>query len=225
MKKIFKYPLQLTDKQDVELPQGAKVLCVQCQGGQIVLYAEVEDPPLIKQERTFYIIGTGHRMPSEIGLIYIGTVQQPSAAGMFVWHVYTMGPRITAVLVKELRDRTLAGMADCKKALEETNGDIEKAAEWLRRKGNCSGRTATPENARFGHHPDPVIDFCHEVEIIEGLHYDMNNKILGAPADADFNARLERAMSFTVGANQQAVAAKNGLRAIALARVPIKWVE
>lgn len=38
-------------------------------------------------------------------------------------------------MVKELRDRTLAGMADCKKALEETAGDLEKAAEWLRKKG------------------------------------------------------------------------------------------
>ena len=43
--------------------------------------------------------------------------------------------QITAALVKELRDRTLAGMADCKKALEETSGDTEKAAEWLRKKG------------------------------------------------------------------------------------------
>ncbi len=43
--------------------------------------------------------------------------------------------QITAGMVKELRDRTLAGMADCKKALEETGGDMEKAAEWLRKKG------------------------------------------------------------------------------------------
>jgi elongation factor Ts len=42
---------------------------------------------------------------------------------------------ITAAQVKDLRDRTLAGMADCKKALEETGGDAEKAAEWLRKKG------------------------------------------------------------------------------------------
>lgn len=43
--------------------------------------------------------------------------------------------QITAAMVKDLRDRTLAGMADCKKALEETGGDMEKAAEWLRKKG------------------------------------------------------------------------------------------
>ena len=43
--------------------------------------------------------------------------------------------QITAASVKELRDRTLAGMADCKKALEEAGGDMEKAADWLRKKG------------------------------------------------------------------------------------------
>ena len=42
---------------------------------------------------------------------------------------------ITAKLVKELRDRTGAGMMDCKKALTETVGDIEKAVEVLREKG------------------------------------------------------------------------------------------
>src|SRR5690625_1450074 len=42
---------------------------------------------------------------------------------------------ITAKMVKELRDRTGAGMMDCKKALEETNGDIEKAIDYLRETG------------------------------------------------------------------------------------------
>lgn len=42
---------------------------------------------------------------------------------------------ITAALVKELRERTGAGMMDCKKALMESNGDIEKAIEYLREKG------------------------------------------------------------------------------------------
>ena len=54
---------------------------------------------------------------------------------------------ISAKLVKELRDVTGAGMMDCKKALAETNGDKEKAVEWLRQKGIASaekksGRTA-----------------------------------------------------------------------------------
>ena len=42
---------------------------------------------------------------------------------------------ITASSVKELREKTGAGMLDCKKALEENNGDLEKAADWLREKG------------------------------------------------------------------------------------------
>ena len=42
---------------------------------------------------------------------------------------------ITAQMVKELRERTGAGMMDCKTALIETNGDMESAVDWLRKKG------------------------------------------------------------------------------------------
>src|SRR5258706_1890512 len=42
---------------------------------------------------------------------------------------------ITAGLVKELRERTGAGMMDCKKSLGETAGDLEGAVDWLRKKG------------------------------------------------------------------------------------------
>jgi len=54
---------------------------------------------------------------------------------------------ITAANVKELRERTGAGMMDCKKALGETNGDMEAAIDWLRTKGLAAaakkaGRTA-----------------------------------------------------------------------------------
>jgi elongation factor Ts len=42
---------------------------------------------------------------------------------------------ITASLVKELRDKTSAGMMDCKAALTETKGDMEQAVDWLRKKG------------------------------------------------------------------------------------------
>ena len=43
--------------------------------------------------------------------------------------------QITAALVKELREKTSAGMMDCKKALNETGGDLNAAADWLRTKG------------------------------------------------------------------------------------------
>ena len=54
---------------------------------------------------------------------------------------------VTAKLVKDLRDKTGAGMMDCKKALAATDGDATKAIEWLRQKGIASaekksGRTA-----------------------------------------------------------------------------------
>jgi elongation factor Ts len=54
---------------------------------------------------------------------------------------------ITASMVKELRERSGAGMMDCKKALAENNGDIEQSIDWLRAKGLASagkkaGRTA-----------------------------------------------------------------------------------
>ena len=42
---------------------------------------------------------------------------------------------ITAAQVKELREKTGAGMMDCKKALTECEGDIAKAVDWLREKG------------------------------------------------------------------------------------------
>ncbi len=45
---------------------------------------------------------------------------------------------ITAAMVKELRETTGAGMLDCKKALTETAGDMEKAVDWLRKKGLAS---------------------------------------------------------------------------------------
>jgi len=55
---------------------------------------------------------------------------------------------ITAKMVKELREATNAGMMDCKKALKECDGDMEKAGEYLRKKGIASaskkeGRTTS----------------------------------------------------------------------------------
>ena len=45
---------------------------------------------------------------------------------------------ITAAMVKELREKSGAGMMDCKKALTETNGDMDKAVDFLREKGLAS---------------------------------------------------------------------------------------
>ena len=82
---------------------------------------------------------------------------------------------ITSALIKELRERTGAGMLDCKKALEENNGDVEKAIDWLREKGIAkaakkSGRIAA-EGLVFGAvTPDrkkgAVLEFNSETDFV-----------------------------------------------------------
>jgi elongation factor Ts len=51
-----------------------------------------------------------------------------------------MAVKVTAKMVKELRDITGAGPLDCKKALEETGGDVDKAVEYLQKKGMAKAR-------------------------------------------------------------------------------------
>lgn len=57
---------------------------------------------------------------------------------------------ISAKLVQELRQKTGAGMMDCKKALKENDGDIEKASEWLRQKGMIKADKAAGKVAAEG---------------------------------------------------------------------------
>lgn len=71
---------------------------------------------------------------------------------------------ITASLVKELRERTGAGMMECKKALTENSGDIDVSAEWLRKQGLAkadkkSGRIAAEGRIKIrieGELPSPL---------------------------------------------------------------------
>ncbi|MBV7256573.1 elongation factor Ts [Pacificimonas sp. WHA3] len=57
---------------------------------------------------------------------------------------------ITAKLVKDLRDKTGAGMMDCKKALNETDGDFEAAVDWLRTKGLAAAAKKSSRTAAEG---------------------------------------------------------------------------
>jgi len=57
---------------------------------------------------------------------------------------------ISAKLVKELRDATGAGMMDCKQALKESGGNLEKAAEWLRKKGISKAEKRAGRSAKEG---------------------------------------------------------------------------
>jgi elongation factor Ts len=58
--------------------------------------------------------------------------------------------QITAAAVKELRERSGAGMMDCKKALAETDGDIEAAVDWLRAKGLAAAQKKSSRTAAEG---------------------------------------------------------------------------
>jgi elongation factor Ts len=78
-------------------------------------------------------------------------------------------PTITASQVKELRDRTGAGMMDCKKALEETSGDVDKAVELLRvRLGDkalkMGGREATEGTVQSYIHSNGKVGVLVEVD-------------------------------------------------------------
>nr|CRH05674.1 Elongation factor Ts (EF-Ts) [Candidatus Magnetococcus massalia] len=57
---------------------------------------------------------------------------------------------VTASMVKELREKTGVGMMDCKKALGETNGDMEAAVDWLRKKGMASAQKKSGRVAAEG---------------------------------------------------------------------------
>lgn len=84
MSRIWKYELEITDEQTVEMPRGAKVLSVANQGGKLCLWAEV-DPSERIVVRHFLVIGTGHQITEDFDLRkFVGTVLMEP----FVWHVF-----------------------------------------------------------------------------------------------------------------------------------------
>lgn len=83
-KRIYKYPLQVTDKQEIELPLTATVLSVQADGDKLFFWALVDINEKTKP-RVFRVIGTGHDIPDFKFLHYLGTVQ--THGGSLVWHV------------------------------------------------------------------------------------------------------------------------------------------
>ena len=103
---------------------------------------------------------------------------------------------VSAKLVKDLRDKTGAGMMDCKKALAATDGDATKAIEWLRQKGIASaekksGRTAAEgavgsyihTGARVGVllEVNCETDFVARGDIFQGLVRDVAMQIAACP--------------------------------------------
>lgn len=92
---------------------------------------------------------------------------------------------ITASKVQELRAKTSAGMMDCKKALEATSGDFEKAVDWLRQKGLSSASKKAGRVAAEG----AVVSYIHGEGRV-GVLLEVNS-------ETDFVARNEGFKTFT----------------------------
>lgn len=84
MDTIWKFPLTLTDVQEIILPAGARLLTVQLQDNVPCLWALVNDYIGLTQVRTIEIHGTGNPIEGNHQRRYIATFQQPP----FVWHVF-----------------------------------------------------------------------------------------------------------------------------------------
>lgn len=91
---------------------------------------------------------------------------------------------ISAGLVKELREKTGAGMMDCKKALAETSGDFEKAIEYLRKKGIASAAKKAGRATKEG----AVTSYIHGEGRV-GVLLEVN-------CETDFVARTEQFKTF-----------------------------
>ena len=82
--KIYKYPLTASDIQEIEMPEGAHILCIQVVKDQPVLYARVFDDNAYYIKIVIRIYGTGHEC--EVHNNYIGSFQLYD--GDFVGHVF-----------------------------------------------------------------------------------------------------------------------------------------
>jgi elongation factor Ts len=105
---------------------------------------------------------------------------------------------VTATMIKELRERTGAGMADCKRALQECDADTEKAIDYLRKKGLAKAAKKAGREATEG----AVLSYIHGGGRI-GVLVEVN-------CETDFVARNEEFQAFTRDVAMQ-IAAMNPL--------------
>jgi elongation factor Ts len=113
---------------------------------------------------------------------------------------------ITAALVKELREKTGAGMMDCKRALGEVGGDVEQAIDWLRKKGLAAAAKKAGRIAAEG-----LIGVATDGRI--GVVVEVN-------AETDFVARNDKFQELVTGVTQLAVKHGDDIAAIKAAHVP-----
>ena len=119
---------------------------------------------------------------------------------------------ITAKLVKDLRDKTGAGMMDCKKALNETNGNLDKAIEWLRKKGIASAEKKSGRVAAEG----AIGSYIHTGSRV-GVLLELN-------CETDFVARGEIFQSLLKDISMQVAACPN-VEYVSIDDVPKEVVE
>ncbi len=108
--------------------------------------------------------------------------------------------QITAELVKDLREKTGAGMMDCKKALTETDGDMESAIDWLRKKGLSAAAKKAGRVASEG-----LVGVMAEGSI---------GAIVEVNAETDFVARNDQFQNFVKGACALALKTQKDLDAL-----------
>ncbi|MBP0007172.1 MULTISPECIES: translation elongation factor Ts [Roseofilum] len=119
---------------------------------------------------------------------------------------------ISAKLVKELREKTGAGMMDCKKALTENDGDLEKASEWLRKKGIASAGKKSSRVAAEG----LVDSYIHTGGRI-GVLVEVN-------CETDFVARGEAFQTLVRNIAMQIAACPN-VEYVSIDQIPAQIVE
>ena len=119
---------------------------------------------------------------------------------------------ITANLVKDLRDKTGAGMMDCKKALNETDGNVEKALEWLRKKGIASAEKKSGRVAAEG----SIGSYIHTGSRV-GVLLELN-------CETDFVARGDIFQSLLKDVSMQVAACPN-VEYVSIDEIPIDLVE
>lgn len=82
--KIYKQPLEVMPAQAVEMPVGAKVLCVQTQNGRPTIWYEFDGHDTAARSRFIYVVPTGADFEIKEPHRYVGTAQ----TGPLVWHIY-----------------------------------------------------------------------------------------------------------------------------------------
>src|SRR6476469_6977145 len=103
----------------------------------------------------------------------------------------------TAAMVKELREKTGAGMMDCKTALNETAGDLEQAVDWLRKKGLAKAAKKAGRVAAEG--LVATESSAHRATILEVI------------PGTDFSARNAQFQAFGRGAERTALRGEGSL--------------